>query len=203
MEKPCGDGERGTREHALVSENAVEKDPARASVSVDEGMYRLELGVSDRRLDNGADVISADKGDKILETALDTLRNGWNEERPMRTVCRPADPHLLVAQLSPERRPRRLDQGAMNGLDLLDRNLRRQSERLSHGRDIALNDARVSWSVVRELGNGDIADARGEVLNLGTRCGLASQQERGQVVATRSLRLIEAGEPYQQVVNAC
>ena len=93
----------------LAPEDAVEKDPARAPVSVDEGVDGLELGVSDRRLGNGADVVPADKGDKILETALNACRGGRNEERPMRAV--PSRRPTPARRAAPsERRSRRLDQ---------------------------------------------------------------------------------------------
>jgi len=56
-----------------AQEQDVDQATADPSVPIPEGMDRLELGVSDRRLDDGGDVIAVCKRAQVTHEMLDML----------------------------------------------------------------------------------------------------------------------------------
>ena len=107
----------------------------------------------------------------------------------MRAVRSAADPDLFVPQSElcagvPHERIVDVADGA-NGY------IAANFDSLPHRFDIACNETCIRGSLVAQLCKGDVADARGEALDLRARRGFASEKEGGQVESARGLRLVE------------
>ena len=82
----------------------------------------------------------------------------------------------------------------MDGADRIYVNLAALPKRFSHRGNVVRDEQRVCRCLAAELGECDVAHARGESLDLRARRRLAAEQERGKGVAACLLRGIEARE---------
>ena len=81
VEQTSGEWQCDPAQHAFVSQNLVEESAARSPVAVYERMNRLELGMEDRRLGDGRDVIPGSKGDQVIKMRSDPLVSRRDVER--------------------------------------------------------------------------------------------------------------------------
>ena len=88
------DGQYGVGGQSAPCEDCVNQGSADASVSVGEGVDRLELCMSEARLDEGAVRGAVDVPDEVIDQDRDRVGRGWNELGTERIPIGAADPVL-------------------------------------------------------------------------------------------------------------
>ena len=170
----------------------MQQRAARAPVAVREGVDGLELRVEYGGLRNGRDVLAHAECHEILQARPYAACMRGHERGPVRAVGGTAYPDLLVAQALRLSCP--LHEHVMDGADRLYVDLAALPKRFSHRGNVARDGQRVGRRLAAELGECDVAHARGEPFDLRARRRLAAEQERGKGVAACLLRGIEARE---------
>ncbi len=176
-QEPCGYWDGDVTGESPVSEHALQECTTGAAIAVGERVNGLELRVCDRGLSEHRHVGATREGDDVSHQRWDTAVVGRHEQRGVRRDTPAAYPYLLVAPMTNVFRCRVAEQRILHSKDRALVEIVRHRNGSCHRADIRYDHACVAGSRFSDFGERNLFGARREILDLGTRRGLAPQQD--------------------------
>ena len=186
---------------AFVAELRMHQGTTGAAVAVRERMDRLELRVRQSCVSEQRDITTTNECHEVRDRRLNAVVVGRNEERFVGSDVAAADPHLLPPPPAGDLGRARFEERRVHGEDRVGVDSGGERDRRRHRAFVRDDHRRVVAVVVEQLGFRDGSGRGGQVLDLGRRGRLRSQQHRGERRDLMAELRIEPGDLGSRVLG--
>ena len=183
-EQPSRDRDGDVAGEALVAQLCVHEGTAVSSVSIGERMDGLELGVGDGGLGQNRYVVAIDEREQVVDRTRDVVVARRDEQRVVRAVIAPTDPHWFLTPTAGDFRPGLDEQGRMHRSDCVSIETFGECDGSGHCPLVGNDEGGVVARMAVEFGFGNGAGGNRQVLDLGGCCRFRA----GGPVLSRSSR---------------